>query len=52
MGIETPAALGGSEMSFVSSLIVIEELAKVDFLPLVSLAFVFLNYDVNYLSSS
>lgn len=35
MGIETPHELGGSGMSFVSSCIVIEELAKVD--PSVSL---------------
>lgn len=30
MGIETSAELGGSEMSFTSALIAIEELAKVD----------------------
>jgi short/branched chain acyl-CoA dehydrogenase len=30
MGIETPSSLNGAEMNFVSSLIVIEELAKVD----------------------
>lgn len=35
MGIETPHELGGSGMSFVSSCIVIEEMAKVD--PSVSL---------------
>jgi alkylation response protein AidB-like acyl-CoA dehydrogenase len=35
MGIETPAEFGGSGMSFVSSCIVIEEMAKVD--PSVSL---------------
>lgn len=30
MGVETPAELGGSESSFTSAIIVIEELAKVD----------------------
>ncbi len=30
MGIETPADLGGSESSFTSAIITIEELAKVD----------------------
>ena len=30
MGIETPADLGGSEASFTSAIIAIEELAKVD----------------------
>lgn len=35
MGIQTPAEYGGSEMSFISSCIVVEEVAKVD--PSVSL---------------
>ncbi len=30
MGIETPADLGGSECSFTSAIIAVEELAKVD----------------------
>jgi short-chain 2-methylacyl-CoA dehydrogenase len=30
MGIETSAELGGSEMSFTSALIAIEELARID----------------------
>lgn len=30
MGIETPSDFGGSEMSFTSAIIAIEELAKVD----------------------